>query len=164
MLRAAANGLHRGPHVLVGAHQIPASSEELSALDSAAFVDLFGAAGHASSYRLAPGDVAVALDDGVRLAAFQSLFREKGGVNAAVDDPCSTGSRQAAHLVAAKGVAGMNTDADDVPGLNAFGVDLLERFVDEDGGAGRFGCCRRKYEEPAGCDDCRTEGIVAWVY
>jgi hypothetical protein len=67
------------------------------------------------------------------LAAFEGFFREEGGVDAAVDDPSSTFAGDAADFVAAERVAGVYADADDVAGLDGFGEDLLEGFVDEDG-------------------------------
>jgi hypothetical protein len=68
----------------------------------------------------------------VGLAAFEGFFGEEGGVDAALDDPGSAFSGDAADFVAAEGVAGVDADADDVAGLDGFGEDLLEGFVDED--------------------------------
>ncbi len=39
VLGTAADGLHGGPHVFVGRHQVPAGGEEFGAGDAAAFVD-----------------------------------------------------------------------------------------------------------------------------
>ena len=60
-----------------------------------------------SSNALAPGEIAIAFDDGVGLAAFEAFFGEQGGVDAAVDDECAALSRHAADCVATQRVAGM---------------------------------------------------------
>ena len=133
VLGAAANGLHGGPHIFLGIHEVPARGEEFAAFDAAAFVDFFGLAGEAIGDDLAPGKIAVALDDGVGFAAFERFFGKQGGVNAAVDDPGAAAARHAADGISAQGIAGVHADADDVAGLNGFGHNLLERLIDEDG-------------------------------
>ncbi len=60
-----------------GIHQVPASGQELAALDAAAFVDAFWIPGNAIGYRAAPDDVAVAFDYGVSFAAFQGFFGKR---------------------------------------------------------------------------------------
>ena len=86
------------------------------AFELAAFVDALGAPGGVVEEEAAPGDVAVALDDGVGFAMGEGLFGEKGGVDSAVDDDGAAGVGEAADLVAAEGVAGVDADADDVAG------------------------------------------------
>ena len=81
----------------------------------------------------APGDIAVAFDYSVSVAALKGFFGVEGGVDAAVDDPGSALAGDAADFVAAQGVAGVDADADNVAGLDGFGGDLFERLVDEDG-------------------------------
>ena len=139
MLGAAANGLHRGPHVFLGIHQVPARGQEFAAFDAAAGIDSFGLAGEAIGDDLAPGEIAVACDHGVRFAALECLFRKEGGVNAAVDDPGAAAARHAADRISAQSIAGVHADANDVAGLDGLGHDLLERFIDEDGIADRPG-------------------------
>ncbi len=101
-------------------------------------------AGEAVGDGLRPGDVAVAFDDGVGLAALEGFFGKERGVDAAVDDPGSALAGHAADLVAAQGVAGVDADADDVAGLDGVGDDLLERLVDEDGVAQQSAAWRRR--------------------
>ena len=72
MLRTAAHGLHRRPHVAIGRQQIPARPEEMLGVDFSAFVHLVVAAQTALD-GLAPRDVAVALDDGVAAAESMAL-------------------------------------------------------------------------------------------
>jgi hypothetical protein len=165
VLRAAADGLDGGPHVLVAGHKVPAGGEELSALDASAFVDLLrGSAGEDVGDGFTPGDVAVAFDYGVGVSAFEGFFGEEGGVDAAVDDPGSALAGDAADFVAAEGVAGVDADADDVAGLDGFGDDLFDGFVDEDGVACGGGCGGGEDEEPTGGDDGGAKGVVAGIY
>jgi hypothetical protein len=139
VLGAPPDGLDGGPHVFVGGHEVPAGGEELAAADAAAVVEALGGAGDAVEDDLAPGDVAVAFDDGVGFAAVEGLFGEEGGVDAAVDDPGSAGAGDAADGVAAEGVAGVDADTDDVAGGDGCGVDLLKGLVDQDGVTGDGG-------------------------
>ena len=77
VLGAAANGLDGGPHVFVARHEVPAGGEEFAAADAAAVVDrLKGSAGKTIGDDLAPGDVAIAFDYSVGLAAFEGFFRK----------------------------------------------------------------------------------------
>src|SRR5574340_406848 len=39
MLRTAADGLHRGPHVTLARHQVPARGQKTAALDAAAMIE-----------------------------------------------------------------------------------------------------------------------------
>ncbi len=107
--------------------------------------------------------IAIAFDDGVGFAALERFFRKQRGVNAAVDDPRAAAARHPAHLVAAQSVAGVDADADNVAGLNGLRDDLLERFIDEDGIAGRLWRGGGKNKQPARRDDRRSKRIVAWV-
>ena len=128
---------------LSGSHQVPAGGEELVACNAAAFVDPARACRPGNRRRLCPDEVAIAFDDGVRLPALESFFREKRGVNAAVDHPGAACARHAADLVAAQCIAGVHADADNVAGLDGLGVDLLQGFVDQNGVAGRSAAWRR---------------------
>jgi hypothetical protein len=135
----------------------------LGALDASAFVDFFRSAGEAIGDYFGPGHVAIAFDDGVGFSGGKGFFGKEGGVNAAVDDPCSAGAGHAADGVSAESVAGVDADADDVSGVDALGSDLLEGFIDEDWVA----CAARgggsEDEEPSRGDYGRAKGIVAGV-
>ncbi len=164
VLGASANGLDGGPHVLFGGHEVPAAGEELAAADAAAVVDVLERAiGEDVGDGLAPGDVSVALDDGVCCAELEGLFGEEGGVDAAVDDPCAALAGHAPDLVAAQGVAGVDADADDVAGMNGLGYDLFEGLIDEDGVAGDGGCSCCKDKQPARRDDGRAKRIITGI-
>ena len=83
---------------------------------TAALVERLRVAGRAVGDHRAPQEVAVALDDGVRLTVFARLVGEQRRMYAAVDDIGAARPRLAANLVAAVGVGGMNADANDVAG------------------------------------------------
>ena len=164
VLGTAADGLDGGPHVLVAGHEVPAGGEELGALDASAVVDfLEGCSGENVGDDLAPGDIAIAFDDGVGVAALEGFFGEEGGVDAAVDDRCAAFVGEAAYFVAAESVAGVDADAYDVAGLDGGGVDLLDGLVDEDGVAGGAWRGGGKDEEPARGDDSRAKCIVTGI-
>ena len=80
VLGTAANGLYGGPHIFCRIHEVPARGEEFTAFDAAAFVDFFGSSGDASGDNFGPGEIAVAFDYGVGLAALERFFRKEGGV------------------------------------------------------------------------------------
>jgi len=64
-------------------------------------------------------------------------------VNAAVNDPRAARTRHAPHLIPAQCVAGVNADANNISRLDAFGHNLLKRFVNKNGiarGCGGCGC------------------------
>jgi hypothetical protein len=149
VLGASADGLDGGPHIFVAGHQVPARGEELTAFDAAAFVDAPGLAGEEVVDAAAPGDVAVALDDGMALADLEGFLGEERGVNASVDDGCSALAGHAADGVSAQGVAGVDADAYDVSGVDALRDDLLEGLIDEDGVAGGAGRCGGEDEQPS---------------
>ena len=133
MLGASADRLHGGPHVFVLGHEIPASGEELIALYAAALVDALRRARHAVPNRKPPSNVAIPLDDGVRVSTLEAFLREEGGVDSAVDDGGSALTGDASHLIAAKRIAGVDADADNIADSYRFRVDLFERLVDQDG-------------------------------
>ena len=163
VLGASANGLHRGPHIFVGPHQIPSRRKKLRALDPSALIDLLGRPGHAIRHRPAPGDIAISLDHRMRFAALQCFFGKERGVNSAIHDPCPASPRHAPDLVAAQGIARVHADANNVARLNALRHNLFERFVYQDRGTGRCRRCRRKHEQPARCDNRCTKGIVTGI-
>ena len=65
MLRTSANGLHRGPHILVARHQIPSRGQELAAFNPSALIDTVWLAGEAIGHDLAPRNIAISLHHGV---------------------------------------------------------------------------------------------------
>jgi len=85
-------------------------------------------------------------------------------VDSAVDDPGSAFAGNAAYFVAAEGVAGVDADTDDVAGLDGFGDDLFDGFVDEDGVACDGWRGGGEDEEPTWGDDCGPKGVVAGIY
>ena len=143
VLRAAAHGLHRCPHVAIGRQQIPARLQEMLGVDFSALVHLVEIAVEAAFDGLAPREVAIALDDGVAAAEVQGFVRVQRGVDAAVDDERTAVARDPADLVSAQGIARVDADADDVARRNRGRVELLEGLVgDERVAVFRGGGCR----------------------
>ncbi len=116
MLRTSPHGLHRGPHVPIGGHQVPARGQEVLRLDAPAVVHRLKAAGDAVVEGLRPRQVAVAFHHRVGAADLERFVGKERRVDAAVDHRRAGGARQAADFIAAQGVAGMDPDADDVAG------------------------------------------------
>ncbi len=54
-------------------------------------------------------------------------------MDSAVDDPGAAGTRHAAYLVAAQGIAGVDANAHNVARLDGLRNNLFERFVHENG-------------------------------
>jgi hypothetical protein len=163
MLRAAADGLDRGPHVLIAGHEVPARGKKLGAADAASVVDFLGSAGEAVNDGLAPRDIAVPFDDGMGVALLEGFFRKEGGVDSTVDDPGSAFAGDASDFVAAEGIAGMDADADDVSGMNGFGDNLLDGFVGKDGIACDGWRGGGEDEQPSRSDDRCSKRIVAGI-
>ena len=78
---------------------------------------------------LTPGQIAVATNDAIRRSHFESLLRIEGWVNTSEHDKCSTLTGETADVVPAKGITGVNADADDVAGADSIEVQLLYRLV-----------------------------------
>ena len=107
--------------------------------------------------------VTVSLDHAVRAAEIERLFREQGGVDTAKDHPGTAFARFRADLVSAKHVGRVDADADDVALLNLFEVQLVERFVDENGIAELGRRCRRQHIEPPWRDNSGAKRHIARI-
>ena len=86
------------------------------------------------------------------------------GVDAAEHDARAARAHALPDLVAAKRVAGVNADADDVAGLNARPYRTLPGFRRRSGRAIRGRCRARQHEQPTGRDDADAEREMAWVH
>ena len=53
-------------------------------------------------------------------------------MDAAEDHDCPSGPREGAEFVSAKCIAGVNTDADDIAGLNGAQIEGLQGFVGDE--------------------------------
>lgn len=85
-------------------------------------------------------------------------------MNAALDDPCATSTRYASDLISTQRIARVNTDADNVAGLQGSGIDCFQRFVYEDRVACNSRRRRSQDEQPARGDDSSAKGIIARIY
>ena len=110
VLGAAADGLHRSPHVAFGRHQIPARRLELVGRDAAAVVFELRGSLHAVGQSYGPHRVAIALYYRVRSAEFVSFVGIERRMNAAEDNPCSALASDASHFEAAQRVGGVDPD------------------------------------------------------
>ena len=92
------------------------------------------------------------------------LVRIQRGVNAAEHDPGAAFARDAADLVAAQRVAGVDADADDVAGLDRCGIEHFQRFVrnERDRRTVRGVAAARTYK-PTGRDDTDAERQMAGI-
>ena len=129
VLRAAAHGLHRRPHVFAGRNQRPPGRLEITSLDLAAVVHRQRRALDAVLDHLRPHQIAVALDDGVRLAEPHRFVGIEGGVNAAVDDVCATLAHDFSDAIAVHRIARMDADTDDIPGGDGRRVPWIQGFI-----------------------------------
>ena len=111
-----------------------------------------------------PDHVAVAANDGVRAAELVRLVGVQGGVDATEHDLRPSRARRRPDLVAAKRVAGVNPDADDVAGLDLLEIQRLQGLIDDLWLAILRRCRPGQHEEPARCDDPDAEGQMARVH
>ncbi len=163
MLRTAAHGLNRRPHVSAFGQQIPSRRKKLIPGHAATLVDAGGLAGDAVLHDVLPHEVPVTLDDGVCGSLLEYFFGKQRGVDSAEGDPRAALSGNAADLIPAQRVAGMNADADDVTGRDGGRVQRLQRFVDDVGIAPRPRRRRRQHVEPPGRDDGHAVREIARI-
>jgi len=78
-----------------------------------------------------PSEITVASDDRVGTAQIEGLVGIERGVNASENYDRPSRPQESADLVPAQGVAGVNTDSDNIPGLNRADLEGLERFIRE---------------------------------
>ena len=131
MFRAAADRLHRRPHVLIGRQEIPTRGQKLLSRYPPAVVLARGTARKAIGDRQRPDEIAVPAYHGVRGAVLVRLIGKERRVYAAVDNPRALLARHAADFVAAPRVPGVDADAHDVAFGDRGHVDVLERLIDE---------------------------------
>ena len=138
VLRAAAHGLHRSPHVSIARQQIPACPHERVASDTSALVLRQRRAARAIGEHRRPDQIPIAADDRVRLAMLPGFVRVERGVNPAEHHVSAAGSNETAQLIAADRIGGVDADADHVTCRDAVEIERLEGFVG-DGRAAVFG-------------------------
>src|ERR1035437_583945 len=164
MLWASANGLHRGPHILVARHQIPPRGQELATFNPSDLIDTAWLAREANGHDLVPRHIAISLHNGVGATAFQSLLGIQRSVDATVDYPRAACARHAADFISTQSIPRMHTDADDISRHDAFRHNLLQRLIDQNGFPHGWRCRRRKDKQPSWRNDSGTERIIAGIY
>ena len=95
MLRAASDGLDRGPHVLALRQEIPPRGQEIGAFDLAARVVRPDRTARAVAQDLGPYVITVAGDHRMRAAKVARFVRIQGGMDAAVARPTRPARRAA---------------------------------------------------------------------
>ena len=153
MLGAAPNRLHRGPHVALARHQVPAGGQERVGFNAAAFVDRQRRSLGAIRQYPGPDHISIALDYRVSATQFVGFVGIEGGVNASEHH---VGAALAGHFpdfVAAERVGGVDADADNIAGLNLIRVYRLQGLVDQAGIAKARRCRRCKHIQPARGND-----------
>src|SRR4051812_20961459 len=163
MLGAAADSLHRCPHVSILGQKVPAGRLERCSLDTAGVIDEPGRAFLAILDHAGPDLVAIAFDHCVRRAKLMRFLGKKSGMDPAVDDAGSALTGKFSYLVSAQRIAGVNPDADYVAGLDGLRIELLQSFVNDLGIAQVGGGSRRQHVEPARRDDAGPKGRITRI-
>src|SRR5205085_4511700 len=87
MLRAAAHGLDRRPHVAVFRKQIPTRRNEILAADATTLVDSGGTTSKAVAHDLRPDQIAIAAHHRICPAEIRGLGRQQRRANPPEDHP-----------------------------------------------------------------------------
>src|SRR5579872_7613621 len=112
MLGAATDGLHRGPHVPVAWHQLPARGNKVTCFNPAPGIQRLEFPLNMVSQDAGPNHVAVAFYHSVCGAQFRRFLGIKRRVNSTKNHSRSPLAGRVANLVSAKYVARVNADAD----------------------------------------------------
>ena len=143
--------------------QIPSRNLKPIRLDATALVDALHGSIHVVAKRLSPGQISIAANHAMGGSAFKRLFRIECRMNPSKDNQRSALSRQAAHRVSAQCVAGVNTDTDDVAGLDCSRIQGFYSFIANN----RIAELRRsgsgQDKKPSRRNDRRTESSIAGV-
>ena len=153
MLRTPADGLHGRPQIPGLRQQIPARRLELRGVNAAAFIHALRGAGNEVVQSLAPGDVAIAFDNGVRSPSVERFVGIKRRMDPAENDVRAPGARQCPDGVAAKRIPGMNTNAYHIAWVHGLRIQGTQRFVANNRTAKGLGRCPRQHIQPPRRDD-----------
>ena len=118
MLGTAPNRLHRGPHIALARHQVPARGQERVGFNAAAFVDRQRRSVGAIRQCPGPDHISIALDYRMSASQFVGLIGVEGGVNSSEHHVGAAFAGQFPDFVAAERVGGVDADADNIAGLN----------------------------------------------
>ena len=96
-------------------------------------------------------------------APLERLLRIERGMDSAEHHPGAPLARRASDLVSSQGVAGVDADADDVAGLDALQIEMLQSFIADFGIAERLVGRSGQNVQPSWRDDCSPESGIAWI-
>jgi hypothetical protein len=110
-----------------------------------------------------PGNIAVTLDHSVRASDFLRLLREKRGVNSTENYKGALLASQSADLIATQRIGGVNSNSNNIPGLNALEVDLFQGFINDYRIAKALRGSSGEHKEPAWGDDADAKGPITGI-
>src|SRR5260370_15427117 len=87
MLRTAADGLHRRPHIAIGRQQVPSRRLELVCLDLSAGINSLRGALTAVLQHSSPGDISIACHHSIGTPVLNGFLWLEAAVDASKDDP-----------------------------------------------------------------------------
>src|SRR5579864_2969012 len=112
---------------------------------------------------LCPHNIAVPFNHGVCASEIERLLWIKGCVNSTEHHICALLSSQSANLIATQSIAGVDSNSHNIPGRNAFDIQLLQCFVNDQRIAKAGGSSSGEYIKPARRDHANAEGLVARI-
>ena len=122
-------------------------------VNAAAFIHALRGAGNEVVQSLAPGDVAIAFDNGVRSSTVERFVGIERRMDPAENDVRAPCARQCPDGVAAKCIPGMNTNADYIAWVHGLRIQGTQRFVANNRIAKGLGRCLRR-SAPEGRRSC----------
>ena len=164
MLRTSPDRLHRAPHVPALRQQVPPGRDESIGIDTSTLVASLERAVSRVVEDDGPDRVPVPSDDGICAAEVLRFLWIQSGVYPAEHDRCAPGFDVLTDFVAAKRIARVDPDADDVTGPHAAHLERLQGFIGDLRPS--MGCrrCRGEDEQPTRCDDADSEREMARIH
>ncbi len=160
---AASHGLHRRPHIAILRQQIPPRGLEILRFHAAAFIDLPRRITATIFQRLRPDQIAVALDDGMRVPQLQGFLRIERRVNPAKNYKCASLPRHPADRVTAQRVSCVNSDSNCIAGLDPSRIQAFQSLIADLWIAERRGRRPCQHVQPAGGDYRGPKRGIAWI-
>jgi hypothetical protein len=164
MLGAPTDRLHGCPHIAVARSEVPPGGQKPVRGNAASFVNTLRGSVDAICQHHFPDVIAVSLNHRMCAAEFVSLLRIKRGVDAAVNYPDSPLARQPSNFEAAVGVAGVDSDSNDITGLELVRIKGLQSLVGNDRITIFRWRRRRQNVQPPRRDDANSKRHITRIY